>query len=470
MATRLAVSKPCGLKILYVCPATMSGNVMAEFRHWSPQRSVVNMASQSKIARRALLEVMAAHNEYVVIINYEAWRKDLGLIDDLIKVEFDTIVIDEAHNVKDIKSIAYRGVKRLISEGEIPFIVPMTGSPILNKPQELFSLLTLVDPGSFWNERHFLDDYCYQDPDSGKWSFRPGGLDSLAKRITPQFLRRTKEQAGIELPPKTITVHEIEIDEQLYPEQARCRNEMRKWGSIILDADEGKSISATAIIAMYTRLRQIETWPDGIKVTDPKTKEIVLQINCNESQKLDEVISVKNVNDPDGLLPELVADERVVVFSQFKEPLHEIQHRCETVGIRSIILDGDTPHNIREEIRIDFDNRTTPDRTHAKYDVVLCNYKVGGIGLNFTAATQMIILDEEWNPGKRDQAYDRIHRIGQDKPVTIHVLRCKNAVNQFGIDVWLAGLIDMKEDMVQGFNMATDMAAQARDALGKGLI
>ena len=471
MATKRLLTQPAGKKILYVCPATMRGNVIAEARRWAPHRSVVDLGQRTKVERKVILDLMTQHPEYVVVLNYEAWRKDLALIDDLIKIEFDTIIIDEAHNIKDTKSIGYRGIKRLITEGQIPFVIPMTGSPILNKPQELFALLSLVDPNTFWSERNFLQNYCLQDYDTKKWYFRPGGLESLAKRITPQFLRRTKEQAGIKLPPKTISIHEIMIDEELYPEQARCRNEMRKWGSIILDAEEGKAISAAAIIAVYTRLRQIETWPDGIKITDPKTHEVVLQVKCGESQKIDYIIHSNG--DTEGLLPEIVADERVVIFSQFKEPLRELHRRCEKAGIKSIVLDGDTPSNIREEIRRDFDLRETPDRANSKWDVVLCNYKVGGIGLNFTAATQMIVVDEEWNPGKRDQAYDRIHRIGQDKPVTIHVLRCRLPVKGYesaGIDMWLAGIIAEKESLVAGFNEATDLAAAGKEALDKGWI
>jgi SWI/SNF-related matrix-associated actin-dependent regulator of chromatin subfamily A member 5 len=116
------------------------------------------------------------------------------------------------------------------------------------------------------------------------------------------------------------------------------------------------------------------------------------------------------------------------------------------MGKRAVILDGDTPKSVQDEIRLDFDARHTPNRESSKWDVVLCNYRVGGVGLNLTAATQMVILDEEWNPGKRDQAYDRIHRMGQENPVTIHVIR-----NALTIDDWLADIMAKKEDLVEGF-------------------
>ncbi|HET7713329.1 MAG TPA: SNF2-related protein [Patescibacteria group bacterium] len=481
------VIRPCGRKILYFCPATMIKNVEREVRRWAPHRSVAILGGMSKAQREFVLDTLEHSAECVVVINYEAWRKQLALIDRLIAINFDTVIVDEAHNVKDRKSIAYRGINRILKESNdgrgVEFVLPMTGTPILNKPQELFSLLTLVDPYHFYSENYFLRDFCQQNPYTLKWEFKTGGLDSLAKKIANIYFRRTKDQAGIILPPKTITVHEIEIDEELYPEQARARKEMRTWGSIMLDAKEGKAISAAAMIAVYTRLRQIETWPAGIEIKDGKTHEVILKVDIEESQKLDYIIKPNgDVNNPtweeaEGLLPEVWDEERVVLFSQFKAPLHELRRRIKLAGKRAIVLDGDTPPALRDEIATNFDAKYNEE---PKWDVVLCNYKVGGVGMNMTAATQMIIVDEEWNPGKRDQAYDRIHRMGQDKPVSIHVLRAKrsgvdvNGVKQDGgIDTWLAAIIEHKENVVQGFNEATDagsLAEMGKAALDSGLI
>jgi SNF2 family DNA or RNA helicase len=442
-----AVKKPAGKKILYFCPSTLLRNVEREFRMWAPHRAVVILGGMAKKERQFIIDmVLPSHPEWVVICNYEAWRKDLSLIDSLVQLDFDTVIIDEAHNVKDTKSIAYRGIKRLIDELKPPYVIPMTGTPILNRPQELFALLTLVNPREFTTINDFLFSYCEQD-DDGFWKFKPGGLDRIAKKISKNFLRRSKKDAGIELPEKTITMHNIEVDPERYPNQAKVRDQMRKHAMILLDEKEGKALTAAAMIAVFTRLRQIETWPAGIKVIDPLTKEIKLQIDVEESQKLDYIIHYdKEAKQFEGLIPEVVEDERVVVFSQFKAPLHELKDRIERMGKRAVILDGDTPKSVQDEIRLDFDARHTPNRESSKWDVVLCNYRVGGVGLNLTAATQMVILDEEWNPGKRDQAYDRIHRMGQENPVTIHVIR-----NALTIDDWLADIMAKKEDLVEGF-------------------
>lgn len=470
----MEVTKPAGRKVLYFCPASMIGNVQREIRRWSPHRSVVVLGGKSKDTRKFLIETMLEHPEYVAICNYEAWRRDKSLIQDLIEVEFDTCIIDEAHNIKDRRSQAYKGIRQILTESHIPFVFPMTGTPILNRPQEFFTLLNLVDPIHFHSERYFLIDYCQQNYNTNKWYFKAGGVESLFKKFPNLFLRRTKEQAGIILPPKTIIHHDLQVDEEKYPMQAKARNEMRKWGSIMLDPDKHKALTAAAIIAVYTRLRQIETWPAAITVKN-EDGDVILSLGDEyaESQKIDELIHYENheINEWEGLIPEVAYNpatgegERVVVFSQFKQPLKELAERCAKAGYRTAIMEGDTPDSLRQEIMMDFDAKETKNGEH-KFDIVLCNYRVGGVGMNLTNATQMFILDEEWNPGKRDQAYDRIHRMGQEKPVTIHVLRDIGT-----IDIWLADLIQTKEALVDGFHEKADAMAQAAyDALKSGLI
>lgn len=447
-----AITTPVGKRIIYVCPSSLMRNVRKEFSLWAEHRNVTFLGGMTKKERDFIFEhVLKNFDEYVVIINYEAWRKDLNLIERLVGLGPDTIILDEAHNVKDTNSIAYRGVASLILDSKPAYVIPMTGTPILNRPQELFSLLSLVNPREFYNLNDFLYKFCEQDDDKF-WRFKPGGLDRIARQIRKNFLRRTRDQAGIELPEKTITLHELEVDSEKYPEQHRVREQMRKHAAIMVNEERGQAVIAGAMIAMFTRLRQIETWPAGIVAKDPITKEILFEVDVKESQKVDYVIS----SAPDeqgnftGLIPELIEDERIVLFSQFKAPLREIALRVINAGYRAVVLDGETSTKEREEISNDYNARYTSDRTQSKWDVVLCNYKVGGIGLNLTAATQMVILDEEWNPGKRDQAYDRIHRMGQEKPVTIHVIR-----NQNTIDDWLAGIMEAKEGLVEGFNNAT---------------
>lgn len=475
-------------KVLVVVPVTVLKSFENEIKRWAPHRkNILPVGAMPKAQRNFALDLAKDLDECIVIINYEAWRKDKQLLDTLVDVNFDTIILDEAHNIKDKKTKAYEGVMSIINgltvrdevmsmdeqgntyvsiETVRPRVYPMTGTPILNKPQELYPLLNLVDPDSFSSEYYFLRDYCQKNYYTDKWEFAPGGLARLSQKIANKFIRRTKESAGIKLPEKTIQVHEVELTAETHPEQYEASRQMNQQAMIILDEEEGKFIAATMVLELILRKRQLMTWPAGIQIKD-KDGSVLLKVDVEQSAKIDYIIRPNGPDnsyaDAEGLLPEVVGDEKVVIFSQFKAPLHELQRRCEQSGIRSVILDGDVPREVRDQQIELFQN--TPVGDPNGVDVIIANYKAMGIGVTLHAASQMIILDEEWSPGRRDQAYDRIHRIGQDKPVTIHVLRVAGS-----IDTWMAGLIDEKEAMIGGFVENVDMVQRLRDALRDGLL
>lgn len=461
-----AVERPVGRRILYICPAPLLRNVMAEFHQWNPKRNVTFIGAMSKAERNFFLDnIMPQVPDCVVIVNYEAWRRDLQLLAKLASYKFDTVIIDEAHMTKNQKTSAWKGVNYMVQGANRPeYVIPMTGTPILNRPQELFTLLNMVNPDEFRVENDFLYSYCEQYEDSTgmmRWKFRAGGLDSLQHKISKNFLRRTKDQAGIKLPPKTIIYHDLDVDEELYSLQAKARKQMRDYATLVINESKGQTLIATVKIALITRLRQIETWPAGIIQRDKHTKEIILQLEVHESQKIDYCIRWdEESNEWEGLIPEAIEDERMVVFSQFNAPLHEIARRVNASGKRAVVMDSAASTKLKEEIRVDFDARFTPLGADYKWDIVLCGYKAGGVGLNFTAASQLISLDDEWNPGKRDQAWDRIHRMGQIRPATIHVVRDKKT-----IDDWMASIMADKEAVVDGFTRKMEDAISADDLL-----
>lgn len=471
-----SITRPVGRKILYFCPAPLLRNVLEEWRNWSPGRSATFIGAMSKAERQFALSYLPKLDEYVIIVNYEAWRRDLALLDELGKCQFDTIIIDEAHNIKDMKSQAFRGVQQVVNTCQPEYLIPMTGTPLLNRPQEFFTLLHLINPQKWYSEKDYLLQYCeeyypkdidgndqYTNP---KWKFRPGGWEALEAQITKNYLRRTKDDAGIVLPEKVIIHHDIAVDPENYPLQAKARKDMKELATLIIDSKKGQVLQATVMIALITRLRQIETWPAGIIQRDAKTKEIILQLDIQESQKIDYAIHFnKEDNEWDGLIPQHIEDERMVVFSQFKAPLHELKRRIELMGKKAVIIDGDTPQSLRDEARLDFDRRHTPNRADARWDIALCNYKAAGVGLNLTAATNMVVLDSEWNPGKRDQAFDRLHRIGQTENVTINVLSTTGT-----IDSWLDQMMIDKEAVVSGAETSSISANDLKNALDSGLI
>jgi SNF2 family DNA or RNA helicase len=441
--------------------------------------------------RDVTLNVLKHQAEYTVVVNFEAWRRDPQLIADLVALKADTIIIDEAHKMKSLNSVVYKGIKQIRfglnrcdcgdadvhlkpkndivavcdscgKEGVLPEfctiknVVPMTGTPILNRPQELFPLLHMVDCENFKTESEYLRDFCFKFGDH--WGWRSGGEKRLIEKIGPRFLARDPKAAGVIIPPATTVMHTITRDEfeQDYRKQFEAYEQCREYAQIILDPDNGIAMSMPARITVLLRLRQVLTWPAAIelKIENPETKEIVFQKNLDvyESAKLDKA---------EELIREIMEEgERIVVFSQFKAPLHILQER---LGPDAIVYDGSTPDYLKQEIQLDFDPKTVP--ANPRWKVALCNYKAAGEGLNMNSASQMILLDREWNPGKEDQAKGRIDRLGQRRESTIHVLAVERSV-----DTWLASLIDEKRDIIGGFESEQQVFQSAFDALREGEI
>ena len=329
----------------------------------------------------------------------------------------------------------------------------LTGTPILNKPSDLFAQLNLIDPVNFYNERYFLQDYCQQDYYTKRWRFASGGLERLTHKMSAKFVKRTRESAGVVLPPQSEQFHDLIIDPQEYPEQYAVLKTLNQHAAILLE--ENKAMPILYMISLILRKRQAACFPEGIILKNDEG-EVIYKTECKESIKVDYLI--KQNGEIGGLIPELEG-ENVVLFSQFKSPLKEIHKRLQVAGISSVIYDGDTPQSLRQEIQMDMDAKHT-DRKDTKFKVVLCNYKTGGVGVNMTNATQMILLDSEWSPGKTDQAKARINRMGQTAETTVHIIRLKGSV-----DIWMDQLNEQKKLMVEGFEESIDMQQALRDAI-----
>lgn len=487
-------------KILAVIPNDVMGNFQREVKMWAPHRSVHIIGGYSKLHRNLVLELVRDVEQAMVIVNYEAWRKDFALLDRLIECQFDTMICDEAHIMKKPSTVAARGVKQVaFADNQCWFcgsnnfhaatsypwgqqcqecknqsekhgdmrsvknILPMTGTPILNKPQDFFMLLHLVNDEQFHDERAYLNGYCEQNIHTGKWEFQSGGVERLTTKLSSIYVARDRYQAGIQIPKQHKQIYELELDPTVYPNQYKAYKLLQERATLVVDdmlseSEDDRKVASNVLymIALITRERQMMTWPAGIIFKHPKTGQVLQKCDVEESVKIDRIIDRSN----EGLIPQLVNDEgeRVVVFSQFKQPLIELERRLKAAGIKAIRYDGDTSKAQAQEIQLDFDRKTVG--LIPKWEVVLCHYKKGGVGLNLTAATQTIILDEEWNPGKEDQAEGRTDRMGQTEETTVHVLRVKDS-----IDEWMAQLIAQKKQMIEGFEMHADLQQQLMDIL-----
>ena len=151
------------------------------------------------------------------------------------------------------------------------------------------------------------------------------------------------------------------------------------------------------------------------------------------------------------------------MFSQFTTALQGFKDILEDNGLRVALLTGATPKKLRQEIK---DNFYLAKGEEPKWDIVLCNYKTGGTGLNLTSASATHILDEEWNPGKRDQAYARTDRIGQELENDVYIYRIPAS-----IDTWMSNTIHRKEQIVSAFNdtMVDSKAEMTAESLSEAM-
>ena len=436
-------------KVLVIVPNDLVSEFGREFRQWAPHRSVLPIAGANANVRNMVNHVLNDVDNVTVVINYESLRLDHSWITD---IHWDAVIIDEFHNAKDSDGTAFDRIKRIDST----YFLPMTATFILNSPEDIFPALNLIMPDTFNDIKIYRSVFCSQDY-RGKWTFQHGGEKALMTRVGARLVKRSLSDAGVELPRKT--EHDIIIGREDISE--------RQW-QVMKDVDDAliavgdSSYPIQAAIAQITRQRQAACYPAGIEI---KMTEADYNIQKNWGMNPvpvgttllkvpDDVPSVKIDMAVERLVRITKAGKRAVVFSQFKTALVALEKRLNDMGIRAVRFDGDTKEDLRNLIKRDF-KRTNDERDNepSRWDVVLCNYKTGGVGLTLTRATYLLKLDEEWNPGKTNQATARIWRIGQTEPVLIETMRVDKSV-----DMWMKSLLEMKQAIVDGLDNEVDMS------------
>lgn len=485
-------------KVLIFCPKPVLDGFERDFKKFSPDQFVFILNQAGSNTKSHVLDVVRAMPVATILTNYEVWRKDKTIIDQLIACQFDTIVLDEAHVMKNANSGNAKGIKRIVHAenkcyacGGLTFgsgcpacgafpeelyqnrsiknCFPMTGTAILNRPQDLFPLLHLVDDQAFPDEQAFLRDFCqrictncranYGCTCAGKpnwvWTFRTGGEEALLKRLGMRFTARTRDSAGVVMPPQEIKHHYFDLDPEEYPKQAEFNRLLRDQARLFF-AREDKTITQFETLGWYTRMRQSAIWPDGIRVPEKDDDGRIIrywQPSVGESILMDrgeEIIreGVENGN-------------RIIVFCKFKTALIEMERRLRASGIPLVRYDGDLSDDARREAQHDFDFTLT-NPADAKFKVMLAQYDSAKVGLNLHGAQEVVLLDREWNPAMEQQAIDRVRRIGSVFDTIVHILHCAGTATDL-----MDAIQEYKLNMVEGFEAENErMQKVMRDFLG----
>jgi SNF2 family DNA or RNA helicase len=490
-------------KTIIFTPKDVSLNFESEVKRWTPNRPVIVLTSATKTMRDTILAGVKVMPKVTIILNYEAWRKDSSLLERLIECQFDTVVVDEAHKIKKDTGLDYKGIYRLVHEPNccpicssanlesdlkrgrycadclyesnvyddfcsVKNCVPMTGTSIINRPDDIWPLLKLIDPIRFGSRNQFLRDYCTQDLYTGHWKFRYGGEERLLKSLGMRFIGRTPESAGVTMPPQVEQRHIIEFDPVAYPRQWKLMRQINEFAQIAMSEDV--ALNVVGRLAQLTRLTQALTCPGGIKMYDvdangnPDYNSVLFTSDVTESIKIDKAIEI---------IEEAIAEgDRVVLFSRFKEALKDVQNRLNDLGITNVRYDGDLSDSAARIAQLDFDIKTAASHSsdekcdeHCpnygnycngyKYQVLLGQYQKAGTGLNLTGARQMVILDRYYAHAYENQASGRIQRLdSRDDTVVHNIIVVSHIKGKATVDEWMNNLIEEKKKMSEDYDQA----------------
>lgn len=405
-ALALLLSRKSAGPALVVAPTSLGDNWAREAERFAPS---LRIRVHRGAGRAALLEREPLRAGDVLVTSYDILALD---IEELAEMEFATLILDEAQSIKNPDAQRTKAARRIRARARIA----LTGTPLENRLAELWSIVSIVHPGLLGTWEHFRGRFAIPIERDGNKE----RLAALATLVRPYLLRRTKEVVAPELPDRIELVREVELNEA---ERRLYEAERAAAIAALAAADETQRFE---VLASIMRLRQIAC-DAALVVPDAG-------IESSKIQALLELI--------DGLRS---AGRKVLVFSQFVRLLDRVASCLDEKGTRYLRLDGSTPAAARGALVTEFQ---TGDAT-----AFLLSLKAGGTGLNLTSADHVVHLDPWWNPAVEDQASDRAHRIGQDKPVTIVRLVARGTIEEA-----VLGLHESKRALSRGVLEGADAA------------
>lgn len=372
----IALMLHAGTRFLVVAPTSVVGTWEAELARFAPSLHVATVRSTRD---------PVPSSADVVIVSYAVFRLEY---DRFAAGQWDTLVLDEAQYVKNPTSQVHECAEAL--PARVKFA--LSGTPMENGLLDLWAILRIVAPGLFASRLKFTDRYVK--------AHSAERIAELRRRIRPIMLRRTKASVATELPSKQEQIVAVDLEPEhraLYDRY--LQRERQKLLGLVDDLDRNRFI----VFRSLTLLRRLALDPRLIDAPDAA---------ASPSAKLDELLD---------RIDDLASEgHRALVFSQFTSYLALVKERLDARGIAYEYLDGAT--TARDRVISRFRDGEAP--------VFLISLKAGGVGLTLTEADYVFLLDPWWNPAAENQAIDRTHRIGQDKPVFVYRLVARDTIEE----------------------------------------
>lgn len=362
------------------------------------------------------------------LVNYEQVVRDREAINAW---KPDVIVLDEAQRIKNWESKTSRAVKKLRSR----YAMVLTGTPLENRLEELYSIVQFVDERRFGPPFQFLHEHRVVDESGNLKGYR--NLDTIREKLAPIFLRRTRAEVLTQLPPRTDNTVFVE----LAAEQRQPYEDQRTTLARLLQKNYLTDLDRKRILAAVVNMRMI---CDSLFLFDRQTR---VSPKLNEFKELvPELVGEANAGCPSpessGLRggdaphsPE--AEHKLVVFSQWETMIFEAEKVLNELGIGYVVLHGGLPGKDRKEVMERF--KTDPQCR------VFLSTDAGGTGLNLQVADTVVNLELPWNPAVLEQRIARVHRMGQSRPV-----RVVNFVTRGTIEEKVLRTIEAKQNLFTG--------------------
>ncbi|MDQ0217748.1 helicase SNF2 [Peribacillus cavernae] len=361
---------------LVVAPASLVYNWKSEIDKFAPELSAEVAIGTAK-ERKELLEHSPLPD--IVLTSYPTLRQD---IDWYSEQEFDSLILDEAQVIKNHAAKTSIAVRKIKASKRFA----LSGTPIENSIDELWSIFDAIMPGLFSNQQ----------------AFRGLSNEKISHMVRPFILRRVKKDVLKELPDKIETNH---LSEMTQKQKELYVGYLEKIQQDTRDAiaTEGFQKSRIKILAGLTRLRQLCCHPS-----------LFLENYNGGSGKLDQFLEMAKNAIENG--------RRLLVFSQFTSMLKVIREQLDKEGLSYFYLDGKTPSKERIEMAETFNQ--------GEGELFLISLKAGGTGLNLTGADTVVLYDLWWNPAVEEQAAGRAHRIGQKNVVQVLRLIARGTIEE----------------------------------------
>jgi hypothetical protein len=372
-------------KVLVICPASLKSqwrNEILRFSERDCQLVIGGMADRAK---------QYANDCFFTICNYEQVLRDILAIEQL---KWDLIILDEGQRIKNWEAKTSRIIKGLKSR----FALVLSGTPLENRLDELFSVVEFIDDRRLGPAFHFFNRHRMVDEKGKVLGYK--NLDLLRERLKPVLLRRTRQSVMQQLPPRTTEMIRIPpTDEQLEIHQTHM-----KIVSLIV---RKKFISEMDLLRLQKALLMCRMAADGTGLVDKNFP--------GYSSKLERL---------DELLDQLAREDgrKILLFSEWTTMLNLIEPLLEKHRLSFVRLDGQVPQKKRQQLVHEF--QTDPGCR------AFLTSNAGSTGLNLQAANTVINVDLPWNPAVLEQRISRAHRMGQKQPVQVYILMTEGTIEE----------------------------------------